>query len=398
MRMSYSYLLSVLLIIACFFPFVGPNLGTDTMPFALLFALLLLLINRRYLSSKSSKVPIIVKYKNYIIVGLLIIGLWAFISVFSIGLYPVAKRMFSYVSFFLIPISVYFAICNLGVDKFQIIVKVSIIVWGIVGVIQLLFDRSFLTNLLSISRTTDNRGVCSLASEPSFYGYMCFFMLFLALDLKKYRNIYILCLFVQIVVCAQSTVTLIYLGIFGVVYFLYTVIHVKSKKMLKIIGLGLLAILMLKYMMKTHPDSRITLLINRFFEKGLDIVFSDQSVAERIGSLAVSFEERGVPQYIGKTMIMSGFGGAFYELSILLVPIIIFTGKIIKKSDGLGMVYAITFLIVMFSAIQLSSPMVALYLGYCLWKYSNKSIDMNNRETKGNQNEDWNRFALGSTR
>lgn len=54
-------------------------------------------------------------------------------------------------------------------------IKKIINIYLIVGIIQKFGYRQFAYELLGNARTTVNRGVISLTSEPSFYGYMCVF-------------------------------------------------------------------------------------------------------------------------------------------------------------------------------------------------------------------------------
>src|SRR5690606_31338058 len=80
--------------------------------------------------------------------------------------------------------------------------------------IQMYVKIDFLYFLVAGARTSVGRGVPNLTSEPSFYGFMIIFALLFVLDFNKSKNIYILNLLIQLFLFAQSSVGILYLGIF----------------------------------------------------------------------------------------------------------------------------------------------------------------------------------------
>ena len=211
-----------------------------------------------------------------------------------------------------------------------------------------------------------------MASEPSFYGYMCFFMLLFCFDIKN-KIIYMIILFAQIILVAQSSVSLIYLGVLGVLYLFLSLFKRKDK--IKIIGYIVLVLIglgiALKYIMTVESSSRMILLIRTVLKYGLNNLLEDESVFLRFQDIVQSFTTYGIPQFIGKGLgMMSGIGSLFYELGWFSLFIIAYIFKVIYKSDKLGIVYALTIMICMISAIQLSLPTVWLYIGWCLYKNS----------------------------
>ena len=90
---------------------------------------------------------------------------------------------------YLIPIvSVY--ILNKHNSLFVLTLKWSTVIYLIVGLIQLLVNRSYLTFLFNRAFTSENRGVTSLTPEHSLYGLTCFFfiLVFISLNTQNKRE------------------------------------------------------------------------------------------------------------------------------------------------------------------------------------------------------------------
>ena len=281
------------------------------------------------------------------------------------------------------------------------IIKYAIWIWLFIGVVQILFYRKFGYFLLSMTFTSSSavmaarRGVLSLAPEPSYYGIMCLFMI-VAIDMllangmfsKKSATRYKILLIFQMVFLAQSFTAI----------FLY-LIYLAS---------GVLVTLSFKRVAKTALYSvgsllLLMFLINKFnlgFERlyfMLDVVFSnptkllrDTSAVDRATDIYMSmygfydslplafghgtmawaeFLRENVDMipndyFIGSNRIMSGYGGALFELGYIgiLIPIttfISFWTNGTTRMKGIGLFLVVS----MFSAIPLSFPLYSFLVG-----------------------------------
>ena len=206
------YLKDLLLYLFCGLPFLSLFIPfpMDIQPYALLMATIYLCIIGNIRIKKET---------------ILIFAICMFASVFAVismledrsdsEIFMIIRKVFNYISFFVVSLSVYNSFCKTNglVERW---IKILILIWLVVGLIQTFWTPYFMKEFVANMRTSGNRGVTSLASEPSFYGYMMIFMGFLASRFKKRRDRIVfegLCL-LQIIFLAKSAVTLIYLVVF----------------------------------------------------------------------------------------------------------------------------------------------------------------------------------------
>ena len=349
-------IISFLFLFFCFFPFIGINIGTDVQPFALLFAFLVILIApKKNFYCKTS----------FIFFALVVLIL-TIISISTIPIFSVIKRVFSYVSLIIILQAGYILFQNNGMEKYEKTIKVFILIWTFVGAVQYLFNKNFLTFLIPLSRTSPTRGVCSLASEPSFYGYMCFFFFLISLLFKKEKMVYITLSIIQTVVFAQSAVSILYFIVFFVAYLLFSLTKLSFKKMIIIICVSGLAIFALRYALMMETNNRFILIIQKIVFNPKDFFTSDSSAISRYNSIVASFSRYGLPSFIGERLFHSGFGSLFYELGIFSLFAFIPIWKALlnsSKDKVLKATVLVAVTISMLSGIQLSLPLAAMYFG-----------------------------------
>lgn len=248
--------------------------------------------------------------------------------------------------------------------------KIFIWIWFFVGAIQFLFDSHFLSAIVSNARTTEERGVFGLASEPSFYGITMSLTLFLIKDFKTRKYFYILLVSLQTILFAQSMMGIVFLLTILIMIFLGDV-----KKSAKNIGKILLVCLLLLFavMVLLMEDSgqRVAVLIRMIFNGTL---FEDLSVIERWDSIIYSFKTFYNNCFMPSgfsSRIMSGFGGIFVELGIFGIPLVVTMCISVTKTFRLrGFKWAIfiLFFMLMLMAIQPAHPLVACIIGYGLYK------------------------------
>ncbi len=365
-------ILEFLLYFFCFFPFIAfVNIGTDMQPYAFLIATVYIIFNT---SLKS-------KWFDYTqIFFLCYVAILLVLSMTSNEYFTIIRSFFNYISVSIISLAVYISLKqNNGINEYYI--KAFIIIWLLIGMIQLFVDRSFLGTIISNFRTSSTRGVCSLASEPSFYGYISFFFLIISYQFKNNRIIYILLSIFQIVVLAQSTVTISYVIIYYSITLLYKFVKNKNIKSILLIisAMGILAIsfaIINKYL----PNTRMVILINKMASNPLSIL-NDERVEQRFNHIKLAIESfcdsygfpHGYAVFITYSKrIMSGYGAVLHELGIIGAFYIVLWFVYISKAYDYSAAVAIT--IIMFSAIQVGNPIFCFFLGICIYLYKESKI------------------------
>ena len=356
-------LLEILLYFFCFFPFVTVkfiDIGTDMQPYVLLIAALYLLLN-----IKIFKINIF-----YIFMLAFSTVLFLISFLFDASIMTVFRAYYNYICLTLVAMAV--CQCTKKHCGFnEKLIKLFIWIWLFVAVVQLFVDRSFLSFIVSNFRTSSNRGVCSLTSEPSFYGYMCFFALIISRKFKKNRNFYSVLLVIQIVFFAQSAVTLVYLMVFAGCVGLKYVFSRSVTKSLLIIGAVIIMVpFVWKIVSENMASSRIVVIINNFLEDP-SLLKKDESIMARFGDIIVSIEsfleDFGLPHGFTKFItpagrIMSGYGTLLHEFGIVGLVYIFLIFKKIKLSFNASYAMAIT--VVMFSAIQIGIPIFGFLIEF----------------------------------
>jgi hypothetical protein len=370
--------LYLLFFIFCFFPYVTfVNLGTDMQPYSLIIAFILLFLFRIRFNSTQ----LTIAFVFLISVIIFIISGITFSSF---------RSLFNYSSLFFVS---YVSLHVLKTERlnFEKILKISILIWFVVGLIQTLYDRTFLTFLISGSRTTENRGVTGLAPEPTFYGIVfIFFLIFLLHAQYKHKKLLIFACIVGIIFLAKSTMAFLFLAI---LYFVYLLTHGKIKYIL----LGFLLFWILPVLMlEILPSTRLSYLVSKIIENPRLLVLIDASINDRFFHLFFSLKGwisnymipngyltwnsyvlSQLPFYsdfvILKSFskgdrIMSGYGAAFFELGFFafLIPITLGTLLFsIYENDLKKFFFFFIFVnTIMFSAIPIGFSFFAVYLGF----------------------------------
>lgn len=359
-----------------FFPFVTLyNWGTDTQPYALMVSILILLGNRLRMDKKMIMLANVSVFAVFL---MLIYGDFGFNSL---------RSLFNYLSVFFVSWATYTAL-NKTKGLNEKIIKIFINIWLLVASVQRFIKPDFMFSIVAGARTSSTRGVPSLTSEPSFYGYMIIFSFLFVLDFKEDRWVYMINLLIQLLFFAQSSVGvvyfLIYIGIIGVSY----VFGINVRRLILVMGgIGLLSTVM--WRTDVFQGTRIFAVLSRLLSDPRGLYYLDQSVRSRVNhivnpinaSLKTGFFPKGFAaayQEFGYSRIMSGYGAAIYELGIVGIVLIMHIFRIIYSANGhVNRKYNALFVsIIMFSAIQLASPILGFYLGYCLFKNKEHCLAM----------------------
>lgn len=360
----WNKILSLALYFFCFCPFIFPFVGfsTDIQPYALLISAFIIVVNIKNLCINN---------------GLKILGLYACFSILIAGItnadvFIVLKCIYSYISLFCIAFILYnIFIWSGGLnERFS---KKLIILWLVVGLIQVFIYSNFGKQFVSGGRTTLDRGVLGLASEPSFYGIQCFYFLFVAYSFKIYSVRYMLISSFMAFALAQSFTGMMFLLAFLIPF---TIDYIKfekisSKHLFYIFLVGVILIFIFKDFLL---EKRIGFLVDLLIDSNTSIVFEDESAGVRfrtiLDALYLSFDNSFFPMGYTKR-VGSMFGGILQEFGFLGVPLMIYMVYILSSffsSVEARITAGLLFFIVFFSTIQLSNPMIAFVLALGFYK------------------------------
>src|SRR3546814_97429 len=191
----------------CLFPYLAPvPLPTDTQPYALLVSgAVLLLVGLR------TPIP------AAILALLLPVAVALLLLPADAGNLTAWRSALAYVSLFAVAAAtVLLARSGYGIS--DRLLTAAVYVWTAVGAAQFLIDRGFLTGVVSQARTTVDRGVTGLATEPSHYATAAAFMLLLLFLRGRARSLAGLLCIVQVVLLAQSAQVAFLLAFAALVY------------------------------------------------------------------------------------------------------------------------------------------------------------------------------------
>jgi hypothetical protein len=364
-------------LIFVFFPYFSfVNLGTDMQPYAVVIACIMLLFR---LQSNLTKIDIL----------LLIILLVSLLTFFASTLsFSALRSLFNYVSLFSISFIGYRVIKSREIN-FEYFLKVFTSFWILVGVLQKFFDINFLTFLIASTRTTEDRGVTSLASEPTTFGVVLIFLSLFFIHSEYSGKIkYIVACFLSVIFLAQSAMSSLFLLILTALY-LFTHSSIKS------LALVVVAILASYFLVDMLVDSRLLALVSMAINNP-SLLINDASVNDRLFhlyySLVGAFDNLLFPngfdawsmysklqiqtsQNVFKDewisigdRIMSGYGAVFFELGLtgLILPYIFFVlyRKIYINDMSKAIMYFLFINTIMFSAIPVGLSFFALYISY----------------------------------
>jgi len=368
-----------------FFPYITLySLGSDIQPWSIVFV---------------SVLSLLLFYKN-IKFDSEIYFLWL-PFLYSLGLLTVSSDTFSairsvigYFTIAIVPFAFYY-ILKYQYHLFEKFIKITSIVYFIVGLVQILFYDKFMSFLLNRLSTTENRGVTSLVAEPTFYGIVCLFLILIFVSLNiKHKEKYIYLLLFQIFFLAQSSMTIAFLAIYGVYHFLF---KVNSKV---ILWSSLFLFIIIIGVMNTDimfQNVRAFQLIGKLLEEPSNIFIVDASINDRVSAIYFSlkgfFDNYMLANSFGtyasylslelpkqttfwwvseSNRIMSYYGSILFELGFigLIIPtiysVIIFKAYRTKYKEFL--LYFFFLNTILLSAIPLSFPFVGIYMATLLYK------------------------------
>ena len=380
-------ILYILFFVFVFFPFLSPiRTNTDMQPYSVVLAFLLFPFFKFSLS------------KNQFLI--LLISIFSFIVfIYSGPSFATFRSLYNYISIFVI----YYIsnkILKERIFKVDSIIKYSFYVWIVIGLLQSTIKRDLFVFLLSDARTTENRGVTSLAPEPTFFAIiLIFFFLFIFyLNFHNQKKFYFMIIF-SVLFLAKSSMGTLYLFVLFI-YYLFT------KLSIRFFFLSILVIFSLSFSMSYFYDSRLYGLALVFIENPSNLLLLDASINDRFFQIYFSlkgffhffllphgFSSWGnylvveIPKYADYVLldysssdsrIMSGLGSLLFELGFigLLLPFVIVKFNLLlfkNNTFGLFFVLILIFLLLV-SAIPIGFSYFGFYLALIEYLSKERSI------------------------
>lgn len=375
-----------LFLIFVFFPYISiVNLGTDMQPYALVMSFVILFLFKKNFTFSQ----VIIAFVFLFSIIILVISGFNFTSL---------RSFFNYASLFFVSYASYHVLKTERLN-FEIFLKSSIIIWFIVGLLQTIYDKTFLNFIISASRTTENRGVTGLAPEPTFYGIVfIFFLLFLLHTNYNNKKFFMMTCVIGVVILAKSAMAFLMLA---VMLFFFLITHAS----LKYILLSIILVLVVPFaIVNLMPESRLSFLVSKIYEEPTSLVLVDASINDRF--FHVFFALKGffnnfllpngflswngyVSSQLGQYSdlviiewfsvggrIMSGYGAAFFELGIIavFVPLALFSMLFSIYRNNLKKFFFFFLFVntIMFSAIPIGFSFFSFYLGFLGYLVSRK--------------------------
>jgi len=331
-----------------------------------------------------------VKVHIYIVFAYLIFGFVLVVAVLDGSVY-VYRAVASYFILFL-GLHFFYLVFVAYFSVFLYAIFFSNVIWVFFGLYQYFWgvdSLSFLVNL----RSSPDRGVTSLAPEPTHFGLQLIFFSWLILILNqaglvsfKRAIFFVIINFFSVVFLAKSSMAVLYVLIFLPFFFLARGVSFKS--ILFLLGFFLFFCLIGLLYFNSYPESRLAFIATDLLSDPLSVPQEDASVNARASHLVLSlygafsdtFYPHGFSAFndhsyvlnkeLGEffwynyqsNIIMSGLGALLYELGVLGVLFLLLTFFFMMGWAGFnkyGFYYFALLWIFMAGAMPVSYPMLS---------------------------------------
>jgi hypothetical protein len=370
---------------AVFFPYLRVlPLGSDVQPMALVLGLGVLL------ASQTGRFPREITPLLVVLIGSVAIALVTGINVLAM------RGLANYFSLFIIAFATYSTLKER--DGFSTRLLSAVVwIWFTVGFLQTFVSRDLFTVFLSNARSTVGRGVVGLAPEPTSYGIHCLLLGLLVLDLcsGRQRRWNLAALFIQILFFARSSMSVLFLLIWGVTYLVMRAGLLRSLLGAAIVGAISVGVLQaLARFAASVKGVRIFDLIHLAATAPALILVRDQSISDRVAAIVFSLGGalnywllphgftswsawvaeigprmvRYVPYYTAGDRIMSGYGAAIFELGFLglLIPYVVTRTVRLRYGHDKQrfLTVAVVLNLLLLTALPLAYPPIGFLIGY----------------------------------
>lgn len=383
------------LFLFCFFPFLNIlQLPIDSQPNALIIAIVVLIINPRFVLYK---IPL-----NLIL--LFLIFCIATIQLFSSEfIFESFTSYISYISLIIVPLAVYIVLVKQDGLSFKLFYRV-VLIWSFVAVVQKFFLPEFLSFLQfrSSGSSLMGRGVTSLAPEPTYFGTVItlFLIIYFLNSFNKNSILLLWVLIIDLVFFSISSTVIAVILISTFIYYVIDFLRFKFsfKRIVILFFIFFLILLIGVFLESIEPDIRLFKIVGVVFSSP-ELILLDESINERLNhalfpvinlydnyllpggynnfdkyillkshqeAYSIFFENLNIDHY---KKIMSGFGASIFELGIfgLLIPLFIYSllSKYLKY-DKIRYLY-ILLNVLLFTSISLNNALILFVFGNIIY-------------------------------
>jgi hypothetical protein len=308
------------------------------------------------------------------------------------------RTAFGYFSVFVIAFSIYVLLKKSCADLTRFFFCITII-WFLVGLVQSFIYDNFLNFLVVRTNTTIDRGITSLAPEPTYYATIAFFLFLINyINYYKLKINFVILIFTVFVLAQSSTIAMV-VFVSGVIYLISNFKFLSIKNHIVLLFIAFSTFSSYFFIKAFLENSRIYFLISRIIEGPKLFLTIDGSVNARFWHLFApyisSYENSFIPQgysgftnsltetldrypeyshpytysYIGEK-IQSGTGQLVYNLG--LIGLIYFCILFYLTYQVLGVRKALfvssTVFLIMSTAVPISIPFFGFLFGYMAYK------------------------------
>ncbi len=264
------------------------------------------------------------------------------------------------------------------------------VIWLGAGVVQVIFGKHVLEFLVNV-RTTPDRGVTSLAPEPTHFAMYLIFLSWLMLIESDHKPSYLVCILLALNVLSILFVASSSMGAIFVLLclFLWSIQYLRNPVRLFFGGVLFCALISSFYIYSvSFPDARISSLFSQGVGDPISLVEKDASINSRMSHVILplygfaknGFMPHGFNAYdadserlnrdfggffwyeYGGDKIMSGLGSLLYELGFLSVPFFCFLASMFFGAGSLlrSFISSLLLTVLLMSAIPLSFSLASM--------------------------------------
>jgi len=344
----------------------------DTQPFAIIFSILIFSI---LLIKKDNDLSFPFPLWALFLIFLYALGIYFINSNYYYGM----RSLVGYASVFFITFASYktFKYFNIKIYIF------SIYIWLFFGVVQLLFNKNFGRWFVPRMSTSVVRGVTSLAVEPSYYATICVFALILNelfyRNAKYNRKVYylVMCTLVFQIIISFSGSGFLFLLVFFLSKCISLIFFDQGIERYRILFSSTIILFLIIFLFLYLPALQYTragMLLKNVLKDPMTLLFADQSVADRVSHVLLSFYSLLYSYGIGlglgtwgdySNLLTASAGGRIEEIANVWLStggrIMSGWGTAIYEIGIFGVLFVIVFLWIMFVGLRRNKEMKSVY-------------------------------------
>ena len=391
---SVAKISGVIVLLVMMFPWVSFNiLQADTQPWYIIISAGYVFFCWR------KKLPLIVISGYSLPLIALLVGIY-YIESFGRLSY---RAIFSYFGL-AVSVHAYYLYRKYYAENILGVIKFANYIWLFAGLMQVVFGK-YVFGFLVAARTTYDRGVTSLAPEPTYFAVVLVFLSWLIWIESGYRlthgaRLLIIINVISVVVLAKSAMGVVFILLFLSVYLMT---YALSKKAMYLI-LFLMPLLFVSSGENYYveEESRVSKIYDKMKNDPLHIIEEDASINSRVAHVAIPLygvlSDYGKPHgynvyaeqaeslvnYFdgifwygyGGDKIMSALASSLYELGWFSVALVMYVVMLLRNTINIRHAFINT--VIMFAylmaAIPIAFPMTGMILAASYINYRNKRI------------------------